>query len=91
MEGIQNYLAGIFVLRNSSRSGIIGQLANLRLHGLGDEYLTDYVQNVYSVTPERVQEIARTYLTADRMTMVVVGDRSKVESQLEPYGEVVID
>jgi predicted Zn-dependent peptidase len=88
LEGIQNYLAGIFVLQNSSRGGIIGQLANLRLHGLGDDYLTNYVDNVYAVTPRRVQEIAKRYLRPDAMKIVVVGDRSTVAPQIGRYGEI---
>jgi predicted Zn-dependent peptidase len=85
LEGIQNYLAGIFVLQNSSRGGIIIQLAKLRLHGLDDSFLTNYVKNIHAVTPQRMQEIAKRYIRPDEMTIVVVGDRSKVTSQLEPY------
>lgn len=89
LEGIQNYVAGIFVLRNSSREGLIGQLAFLRLHGLPDTYLTSYVDNVYAVTPQDVQRIAKEYLRAPSMTIVVVGDRAQVRKQLTPFGEVV--
>lgn len=88
LEGIQNYMAGIFVLRNSSRQGIINQLAFLDLHGLDDDYLTGYVQRVYDVTPEEVSRIAQTYLRDDEMAIVVVGDRGAVESQLEEYGSL---
>jgi len=56
LEGVQNYLAGVFVLRNSSRGGIGGQLANVDLHGLSDDYLTTYVKRIYAVTPEDVGE-----------------------------------
>ena len=89
LRGIQNYLAGTFVLQNSSRSGIIGQLSFLELHGLGRDYLDTYVQRVYAVTPAEVQRIARTYLDDERMTIVVVGDRSKIADQVKPYGQVV--
>ena len=40
LRGIQNNLAGIFVVQNASRSGVIGRLAFVDLHGLGDDYLT---------------------------------------------------
>jgi predicted Zn-dependent peptidase len=88
LQGIKNYLAGIFVLQNSSRSGVINQLAFLDLHGLGDDYLTTYVQKVFAVTPADVQRIAQTYLTPDKMTLVVVGDKSIVAEQLAAFGEV---
>ena len=89
LRGIQNYLAGTFVLRNSSRGGITAQLAFVRLHGLSDHYLADYVKNVYAVTPADVQRIAATYLDPDRMTIVAVGDKRAIEGQLQPYGAIV--
>ncbi len=89
LKGIQNYLAGTFVLNNSSRGGIIGQLAFLDLHGLGDSYLTDYVKNVYSVAPKNVQRIAQTYIRDKEMTIVIAGDRKKIAGQVAAYGTVV--
>lgn len=88
LRGIQNYLAGTFVLQNSSRAGIINQLAYLRLHGLPPSYLEEYVNRVYAVTPADVSRVVDTYLRPDRMTIVVVGDRSQIEEQLRPYGEL---
>ena len=89
MRGIKNYLAGIFVIQNSSRQGIINQLAFADLHGLGDAYLNTYVQRVLAVTPADVQRIARTYITPDKMAIVVVGDRSQIAEQLTTFGKVV--
>jgi predicted Zn-dependent peptidase len=88
LRGIQNFLAGIFVLQNSSRSAIINQLAFLDLHGLSDEYVTGYVNRVYSVTPEDVQHIAQEYLRDEDMMLVVVGDRDQIADQLSAFGEV---
>jgi predicted Zn-dependent peptidase len=86
--GIKNYLAGIFVLQNSSRQGVINQLAFVDLHGLDDKYLTTYVQQVFAITPKDVQRIAQTYLLNDKMTLVVVGDKSKVAEQVSTFGQV---
>ena len=88
LQGIKNYLAGIFVLQNSSRQGVINQLAFVDLHGLDDSYLTTYVQKILATTPKDIQRIAQTYLLGDKMTLVVVGDKSKVAEQLTPYGQV---
>ena len=78
LTGIKNYLAGIFVIQNSSRAGIINQLAFLDLHGLGDDYLNTYVQKVLAVTPADVQRVAQKYLPSDKMAIVVVGDKAKI-------------
>jgi zinc protease len=88
LQGIQNYVAGTFVLQNSDRNGIISQLQFLNLHGLDEDYLEEYVRRVYAVTPQEVQRIARQYLRPDATTIVVVGDESKIAQQLQPYGPV---
>jgi predicted Zn-dependent peptidase len=88
LQGIKNYRAGVFTIQNSSRAGIIGQLAFLDLHKLPETYLTNYVQNVLAVTPQDVQRIAREYLRSEKMAIVIVGDKAQVASQLSDYGEV---
>jgi predicted Zn-dependent peptidase len=85
LKGIQNYLAGTFVLQNSTRQGIVGQMTNLSLHGLPDSYLTNYVKNVYAVTPGDVEHISQKYLRPEDMTLVIVGDKKKVEDQIKDY------
>jgi zinc protease len=85
LKGIQDYIAGLFILQNSSRQGIISQLAFANLHNLGDDYLETYVKKVYTVTPEQVQQMARKHLASNKMTIVVVGDKQKIADQLTPY------
>jgi predicted Zn-dependent peptidase len=86
LRAVKNYLAGTFVLQNSSRQGIVGQLQNLELQGLTDDYLKTWVAKVQAVTPAQVSEMVRKHLAAERMTIVVVGDRKLIEEQVKPYG-----
>ena len=88
LKAFQNYRAGVFVLQNSSRPGIIGQLEFVDLHGLPADYLNGYVQRVYAVTPQEVQKMAQTYLKDDEATIVVVGDKKIVEDQVKEFGPV---
>ena len=83
LEGIQNYSAGIFVLQNSTPGGIIGQLNFLDLYGLDDSYLTNYVKNIYKVTPEQVTSMTKKYIDYDKMVKVMIGDKTGVEKQIE--------
>lgn len=83
LEGMQNYLAGLFVLRNSSQGAIIDQLAFSELYGLGDDYLKNYVDNIYSVTPDDIKNVAKTFLDVSKMHLTIVGDTSVVKPQLE--------
>jgi len=88
LQGIKNFLGGLFVIRNSSRQGLIAQVAFMDLHKLPDSYLTNYVQNVFAVSPQDVQRMTQKYLLGDQMTIVVVGDKSKIADQLAPFGSV---
>ncbi len=85
LRGIQNYLAGTFVLQNSSRLGIIGQLHFVDQHGLPDDYLNTYVSKVYAVTPAQVQQMAAKYIQPDKATIIVVGDTKVIADQVAPY------
>ncbi|PTX18284.1 putative Zn-dependent peptidase [Pontibacter mucosus] len=85
LKGIQNYEAGLFVLRNSTPSGIISQLNFLDLHDLPETFLTNQVENIHAVTPQKVQEIAKTYMRPKEMTLVVVGDKKVIDKQLKKF------
>jgi predicted Zn-dependent peptidase len=83
LTGIEKNMAGGFVVRNASRGGVIGQLAFVDLHTLGDDYLAKYVDRVQAVTPEQVTAMAKKYLDPDQMTLVIVGDEKTVKAQVD--------
>jgi zinc protease len=88
LKATQNYIAGVFVLQNSSRSGIINVLELVDLHGLPADYLKTFLKRVYAVTPQDVQRLAQKYIQDDKATIVVVGDRKVIEEQIKPYGTI---
>ena len=86
LKSIQNYLAGLFVLRNTvSPDGVIAQLHFVDSQGLDRSYLSIYVQKVVAVTPRDIQRVAESYIVPSKMTLVVVGDKSKIAEQVKPY------
>jgi predicted Zn-dependent peptidase len=85
LKGIQAYLSGLFIIQNSSRSALIGQLQFVDFQRLGDDYLKTYVAKVNAVTPDDVQKMTAQYIKPDQMTIIVVGDKSKIADQLTPY------
>ena len=85
LKGIQSYLSGLFVIQNSTRQALIGQLRYVDLQGLGEDYLKNYVQKVNAVTPDEVQRMTAKYIKPEQMTIVVVGDKAKISEQLTPF------
>jgi predicted Zn-dependent peptidase len=86
VKGIQNYLAGLFILKNTvSPDAVIAQLHFVDSQGLDRSFLLSYVQKVMAVTPQEIQRVAESYIVPSKMTIVVVGDKAKITEQLKPY------
>lgn len=83
LDGIINYESGIFVLQNSSPNGIIGQLVFLDTHDLDESFLSNKVANMHAITPEQIMDMTKKYIRPEKMTLIVVGDKAKIEGQLE--------
>ncbi len=89
LTGIKNNLAGIFVIQNSSRAGLISQLDFADMHGLGADYLASYVKNIHAVTPEDVKSTAQKYIDPAKVSIAIVGDKKKIESQISKVKPIV--
>ncbi len=85
LKGIQNYLSGVFVIQNSNRGALINQLENVDFQGLGEDYLKTYIAKVIAVTPDDVEKMTAKYIKPQDLTIVVVGDKSKIGDQIAPY------
>jgi len=68
-------------------AGIV--LASIR-DRLPANYLNNWFKRVQAVGLPEVQAAAAKYLDADHLTIVVVGDRSKVEAPLRATGIPVV-
>jgi zinc protease len=87
----KTYLTGIFPIRLETQEGLIDQLVQLRMHGLPDDYLQTYRENILRVTKEEVRRVAGRHVTPDRAAVVVVGDRAQIRDQVAPYADRVED
>jgi predicted Zn-dependent peptidase len=76
----RNYVALRFPGAFQAVAQIAAQLEDLYLYDLPLDYFNGYVQRLLEVTRDDVRRVARRYVVPARMTIVVVGDRSKVEA-----------
>lgn len=86
----QNYLCGVFSMGLATQDGLLSQLSSVALNELPDDYLETYRAKVRGLTPEDLLTTARKYLDSANMQIVVVGDRSQIESQAALFGELEI-
>ncbi|HWW77394.1 MAG TPA: insulinase family protein, partial [Pyrinomonadaceae bacterium] len=69
-------------------SQIADRLETVVTYGLPDTYFNSYIERVQGVTLEDVNRVANQYLRPDRMAVVVVGDRSKIEQGLRSLDDL---
>jgi len=71
--------------------GVAGTLADLVLYRLPANYFSTYQAAVEAVTRADVERVAKKYLDTEHMTVLVVGDRAKIEAGLKslPYAKVI--
>jgi zinc protease len=86
----QNYLTGVFSMGLATQSGLLSQISTLALNDLPDDYLETYREKVRALKPEDVLSAARTYFDSANMQIVVVGDRTQIESQAALFGDLEV-
>jgi zinc protease len=55
----------------------------LFVYGLAPDYYRTLPDQIHSVTAEEVRHVAERYLKPEEMVVVAVGERTKIEPQLE--------
>jgi zinc protease len=60
----------------------VSNFSNVYLYDLGLDYYTKYAEQVNAVTAEQALAMAKKYLGTERLVVIAVGDRAKIEPQL---------
>ena len=84
----QNYLSGVFSMGLATQDGLLSQFSTVALNELPDDYLETYRAKVRAITPGDLLATARNYLDSANMQIVVVGDRTQIESQAALFGDL---
>ncbi|MDX6768611.1 MAG: pitrilysin family protein, partial [Elusimicrobiota bacterium] len=85
LAAVKRYLAGLFLLKNSSIDYAADSLASYERNGQDAEAeLASYLARLEALTPEDLQRVARLYLDPETMVTVVVGDAPALEGRLSP-------
>lgn len=79
----RNYVALALPARFETNAQIAGQLVSLNAFGLPLSSVAELGPRLLAVTVDDVQRVARTFVPADRVTVVVVGDLAKIRAGIE--------
>jgi zinc protease len=73
-----NSLPGAF----ETSSNAVGNFSNIFIYDLPLDYYTHYAEQVNAVTSDQALAMVKKYLSPDRLIVVAVGDRSKIEPEI---------
>jgi zinc protease len=82
-DAAKNSILRGYPRRFETPDATIGVLADLALYNLPDSEISNFLTQVGNVKPEDVTRVTAKYLSPDKMTVVVVGDLSKVRTGIE--------
>ena len=79
----KNYVALRFPNAFETTRAIAGQLTQMIVYSLPDDYFATFVQKVQAVTGQDLSRVAAKYIQPDKLAVVVVGDRQAIEAKVK--------
>ncbi|MEP1595301.1 MAG: insulinase family protein, partial [Halieaceae bacterium] len=70
---------------------VLKDLTSLLVNELGDDYWNNYAQRLKGLSLEQVISASRSTLNPNQLTWVVIGDRAKIQANLEELGIAEIE
>lgn len=83
LDAARRYLAGATALQIQTQAGLASYLDAITAAGLGVDYIRAFRRRLDAVTVEHVREAAIRFLAPQNLTTVLVGDASKIHSDVE--------
>jgi predicted Zn-dependent peptidase len=80
LDRARNFVALRFPERFEAVASVARQLGELYAYDLPLDYYNDYTRRILAITAPDVQRVARQYVDAERVAIVLVGDREKIEA-----------
>lgn len=75
----KNYVALGFPSEFQNVGQIAGNLQELVTYDLSDDYFNNYMSRILAVTQKDVQRVAKKYIDPEKVAIILVGDRAKIE------------
>ncbi|MCA9972991.1 MAG: insulinase family protein [Anaerolineales bacterium] len=69
----QAYITGSMPVGLETNSGLAGAITDIEYYDLGLDYLQQYPDHIWAITPQRVQAAAQTHLSTTQLAIAVAG------------------
>ena len=76
----KNYVALSFPADFQSVAQIAGELEQLVIYHLPDDYFNSYIGRILAVTTADVERVAKKYIDPENLDIIIVGDRKQIEA-----------
>jgi len=86
----RQYNVGNYLLSLENTSRTAQRVQDIDLYGLPADFYKTYAHRMSVVTPAQVEELAKKYLTAEDVAIVVVGEAKEIRPELEKIGKVIV-
>lgn len=86
----KSFLSGVLPLVNEGASGIIDAASTVKINGLPSDYWDKYPEQIKSVKFDEIKKAVEKYIHLNNSIIVVVGDASKIESELKPLCDEIV-
>jgi zinc protease len=83
IAGMEATLIPVLCGRFETTAGIADQIRDLITYNLGDDYYSKSLEEGSLPPKTEIDRVAKQYLKPEEMTILVVGDRSKIEGPLK--------
>ncbi|MET0403525.1 MAG: pitrilysin family protein [Cystobacter sp.] len=90
LKKAQRYLAGLYPMRTETNESVVSVIGDIRVHGLGEDWVEKFRERLHAVKPRQTQEVAAKYLFAQPPLIVLLGKASVVKKQLKGLGTVKV-
>jgi len=90
LRDAQAYMGGLYPLRTETNESIASSIADIRLNGLGDDWVMNFRDRLRAVTPKQVAAVAKKYCFAEPPAIVVLGKADAVKKQLRGLGPISV-
>jgi zinc protease len=77
-DALANSLPGAF----ETSADAAASFSNVYIYDLGLDYYSHYAESVNAITPDQALNAAKKYLVPDKLIVIAVGDRAKIEPEL---------